>query len=221
MYSSTSAVLPGGVQPGGRQIGPVDVGPRKMIGREVDEHEDRRLRRLLALKHLQGLIEIELVGLHVLVHAHVGHVDELLDAGALLEGARAEEVAIGRIERDGLVAAMLQRLRQSARHAAGGDPRDVELQIAERARRQAGQHVEFGVPRRAAGRFRDHGPLLAVDRLEVVGVSGRHLDVRRRGDVEARLVEQHDDVRPLGRGVAGRRLLAAQAGRRRARPARG
>ena len=141
----------------------------------------------------------------------VGHVDELVDAGALLEGARAEEVAIGRIERDGLVAAALQRLRQSARDAAGGDPRDVEFQIAERARRQAGQHVELGVPGRAAGRLRDHGALLAVARLEIIGVAGRHLDAGRRGDVEARLVEQHDDVRPLGRRVAG--LADGSAGR--------
>ena len=47
------------------------------------------------------------------------------DAGALLEGARAEEVAIGRIERNGLVAAALQRLRQPARHPAGGNPRQT------------------------------------------------------------------------------------------------
>ena len=140
-----------------RQIGPIDAGPGKMIGREVHEHEDRRLRRLLAREHLQGLIEVELVGLHVLVDAHLRHVDELLDADALLEGARAEEVAIGRIERNGLVAAALQRLRQSARDPARGDPRDVELQVAERSRRHAGQHVEFGVPGRAAGRLRDHG----------------------------------------------------------------
>ena len=150
------------------------------------------------------MIEIELVGLHVLVHAHIRHVDELLDAGGLLEGARAEEVAIGRIERDGLVAAIPQRLRQSAGDAAGGDPRDVELQIAERPRRQAGQHIELRVPGRTAGGFRHHGPLLAVDGLEVVGISRRHLDIGRSGDVEARLVEQHDDVRPPGRGVAGR-----------------
>ena len=39
----------------------------------------------VARKHLQRLIEVETVGLHVLVDAHVGHVDELFDAKRLLE----------------------------------------------------------------------------------------------------------------------------------------
>ena len=185
-----------------------------MIGREIHEHEDRRLRRLLVRKRLQGLIEIELVGLHVLIDAHVRHVDEPLDADTLLERPRAEEVAIGRIERDGLVAAALQRLRQAALDPVRGDPRDVELQIAERAHRHAGQDIELGVPGRAARRLRDHGPLLAVDGLEEVGIARRHLDAGRGRDVETRLVEQHDDMRPLCSGIA---FFV----RRQRRPARG
>ena len=184
------------------QIGPVDAPPGKMIGREVHEHEDRRRRRRLTRKHLQGLVEIELVGLPVFIDTHIRHVHELADAGPLLEPARTEEASIGRIEREGLVSAALQRSRQSTRDTASGDSCDVKLQIAERSRRHAGQDIEFGVPGRASGRLRDHGPLPAVNGPEVVGVPWRHFDARRGGDIEARLVEQHDDMRPPCSGVA-------------------
>src|SRR3979490_152515 len=65
--------------------------------------------------------------------------DETLDSRRLVEAARAQEFAIGRIEREGPVAAALQRARQAALDPAGRDAGDEKGQGTEERRRPAGR----------------------------------------------------------------------------------
>src|ERR1700730_14377182 len=91
-----------------RQIRPEAVVPRKMIGGEIGENEQRAA-AALALDHLCCLVVEKRVG---------------LDAGGLLETARAHEGAARRVKRKRLVAAALQRVRQTALDAASGNAGD-------------------------------------------------------------------------------------------------
>src|SRR3981189_1415712 len=107
-YSSTTGSLPG-ARPAGLKTGRKPRFPGKVVGAEIDEHEQRRFGR--RLRHqAQGLVVEETVGLDI-PGAEVVRVVEMLDAGGLLEAARAHEPAKGRIERDGVVAAAAQRQR--------------------------------------------------------------------------------------------------------------
>src|SRR5215469_18706075 len=92
---------------------------------------------------------------------------EMLDAGRGLEAARAHEGALRRIERERLVAAALERERQAAIDMAGRQPRHEIGEAAERARREPGQHVIFGVPARPAIALGEEGALAAVEGFEM------------------------------------------------------
>ena len=122
-----------------------------------------------------GLVVEEAVGLDAL-GAEILCIIEVLDAGRGVEAARAHEGAIGRIERDGVVAAAAQRHRQAALDPARGDAGDEIGEAAERARGKAGQHVVLGHPARAAAALGQELSLLAVERLEVAAIARRHLD---------------------------------------------
>ena len=121
----------------------------------------------------------------------------------MVEAARSQKSAIGRIERERTIAAALERVRQAARHTAGGNARDEELKVAVGARRQSRQHVVLGIPARAAGAFHQELALLAVVRHEVATVVGRHLHPIDHTDIEAQFIVQQDDVRTRARGRAG------------------
>ena len=127
----------------------------------------------------------------------------MLDAGGGLETARAHERAIGRIERDGAVAAAAQRQRQAALDAARGDAGHEIGKPAERARRQPGEHVVFGEPARAAIALGQELALLAVERFEMAAIARRHLDAIGLTNVETGFVMDHDDVGPPAGGMAG------------------
>ncbi len=158
------------------QVGPVAVVPGKMIGGEIDENEHRAARVLLA-DHPRRSVEEETVGLDRF-RAQIVLVVEMLHAGRGLEAARAHEGAERRIEREGAIAAAPQRRRQPAIDAAGGDAGHEIGEAAERARRQALQHIVFGEPARAAVAFDQEIALLAVERLEMRAIAVRHLDAR-------------------------------------------
>src|SRR5260370_36595552 len=108
------------------------------------------------------------------------------------------------MERGGLVAAAVPRQRESALAPPGGDAGAEIGEASERARGQTREHVVFRVPGRPAGAFDHEGALLAVERTEMIAIAGRHLDAGNGRDVEARLVEHHDDVRAPGRRAATR-----------------
>ena len=172
-----------------------------MIGDRVDVEEERPL-PALARDDLFRLVEIEGVALEIL-GAEIGHVEIAPDAGRGLEGARAQEGAVERIEAEGLVAAMRQRRGQSAPDAAGGDARDGRCEASIGSRRQAGEHIVFREPARAAIALDDQLAGLAVKRAEMVLVTRRHVDAGDGGDVEARLIVQENNVRQLACRRAG------------------
>ncbi len=149
-----------------------------------------------------GLVVEEAVRLDAL-RAEIARVVEVLNARGGLEAARAHEGAVGRIERDGAVAAAAQRQRQSALDPPRGDAGDEIGEAAERARRQAGQHVVLGHPAGAAAALGHELALAAVKRLEVAAIARRHLDATGLTDVEARLVMDHDDVRAAAGDMTG------------------
>src|SRR5262249_40053609 len=136
-----------------RQIRPEAVVPRKMIGGEIGENKQRAA-AALALDHPRRLVIEKRVGLDA-AHAHVFAVEKSLDAGGLLEAARAHERAARRIERKSPVAAPAQRMWQSAGDAAGCDAGDEIGEAPEGARGQAGQDAVFGKPSRTASAFDD------------------------------------------------------------------
>src|SRR5258708_26398566 len=146
---------------------------------------------MLALDHARRVVEIETVRLE---HAalHFGAVDEVLDAGSGLIGARAQEAAEDRKDRKGAIAAMLERARQAALDPAGGDPGHEEGKASIGAPRQAADHIILRIPARSAGTFDQHAPRLAVERDEMAAVILRNLDVVDGADVEAPLVVHHD-----------------------------
>ncbi|MBA7639787.1 hypothetical protein ES703_47447 [subsurface metagenome] len=172
-----------------------------MIGREIDEGEQRRLGRLLG-DQLDRLVVEETIGLDAL-GAEILGIQEVLDSGRGVEAARAHEGAIGRIERRGVVAAAPQRHRQAALDPARRNAGDEIGEAAERARREPGEHVVFRQPAATAAALGKELALLAVERLEVAAIAGRHLDACRLADVPARLVMDHDDVRAAAGGLAG------------------
>src|SRR5258708_38155021 len=104
---------------------------------------------MLALDHARRVVEIETVRLE---HAalHLGAVDEVLDAGAGLIGARAQEGAEDRKDRKGAIAAMLERARQAALDPAGGDPGHEEGKESKAPRRQTAAHIILRIQARHA-----------------------------------------------------------------------
>src|SRR5258706_14815054 len=100
----------------------------------------------------------------------------MLDPGGGLEAARAHEGAIGRIERDRVVAAAAQRPRQSALDATRGDAGDKIGKPAERPRREPGEHIVFGEPAGAAIALGQEFALFAVERFEMAAIARRYLD---------------------------------------------
>ncbi len=127
----------------------------------------------------------------------------MLDAGGGLETARAHEGAIGRIERERVVAAAAQRQRQAALDPARRDAGDEIGEPAERTRRQPGEHIVFGEPARAAIALGEEFTRLAVGRIEVAAVAPGHLDAFGLTNVETGFVVDHDDVGPPPGGMAG------------------
>src|SRR5204863_7886282 len=93
--------------------------PGKMIGGVVDQNEHRRS-AVLSRDQLDRVVVIERVGLDVRRRV-VLDIIEVLDAGRLLEAARAEERTEKRKQTEGAVAAAAQRIRQAALDVAGGD----------------------------------------------------------------------------------------------------
>ena len=112
-------------------------------------------------------------------------------------------------------------MRQAAVDPAGGDAGDRVRRSGRRSaptgrRARCTRCTSSGRrrprPRRRAACRRTSGSASLVVR--------RHLDAGQRGDVEARLVEHHDDVRQLAGCLAGRAHCARRrpVGRRRRRP---
>jgi len=93
----------------------------------------------------------------------------------LVEAARAQEFAIGRIEREGAVATALQRARQAALGPDGRDAGDEIGEVTEGARRQAVSTL-YSVYQVGRRRPRPRMNAAAVEGLEVIAVIGRHLD---------------------------------------------
>ena len=124
----------------------------------------------------------------------------MLDAGRGLETAGADERPEPGVEAVGLVAAAPQRIRQPALDPAGGDAGDGVGEPPVGAHREAGEHVVLGEPARPAGALDHERPRLAVGRAETLVVVRRQLDAGHHGDVEARFIEHHDDVRQLAAG---------------------
>src|SRR3954447_2673856 len=112
----------------------------------------------------------------------------MLNAGGLLKAASTHERAVRRIERIGLIAAAMQRLRQAALDPARRDSGDEIGKTPVGARREAGEHVVFSVPARATRPFGDELAVLAVKRAEVGAIVRRHMNAGRLANVEGRLV---------------------------------
>src|SRR5207248_3782912 len=125
----------------------------------IDKNEHRAVIVLFG-DHSRRGIEEETVRFE-LARTEIVLVVETLHAGGDLEAARAHERAQCRIERNGAVAAALQRGRQAPIDAAGRDPRDEKGKTAETAGRQSLQHVVFGVPARSAIALDEEVALLA------------------------------------------------------------
>jgi len=172
-----------------------------MVGGEIDIEEHRRA-RVLAPDQARGVVVVERVGLEYMASG-VDAVDEMLHAGALAERAGGQKAADHRKDREGPVAAAGERARQAARHPPGGDGGDEKLERSIGARGQAGEHVVFGEPARAAGPFHQKFPRLAVEGQEVAAVILGYLDPVDGPDIEARFIVQQDDVREPGRRPAG------------------
>src|SRR6478609_8054112 len=95
--------------------------PRKMIGNRVDIEEERPPSSF-ATDQIDGAGEVKAVGLET-ARAEIAHVQIVRDTGSRLKGARSQKRAIERIQAIGLIAAPLQRARQSAVDVTCGDPR--------------------------------------------------------------------------------------------------
>ena len=119
------------------------------------------------------------------------------------KAARAHEGAIGRIERQRVVAAAAQRKRQAALDAPRGDAGHEIGEAAERARGQPGEHVIFGEPARPAIALGQEFALRPVIGLEVTAIARRHFDAFGLANVETQFIMDHDDVRPAAGGMAG------------------
>src|SRR5205085_1214339 len=104
---------------------------------------------------------------------------------------------------DRVIAAAAQRQRQSALDPAGGDARHEISEPAERARREACQHVVFGEPARTAIALGKEAALFAVDGFEMAAVASRHLDAGGPTNIETGFIMDHDDVRPHAFGMTG------------------
>src|SRR6516225_1603234 len=144
--------------------------------------------------HACGRVEEEAIRLQI-PGAEVVLIVEVLHARRGLKIPRAHESAERRIKRKRAIAAALQRRRQAAIDAAGGNARHEISKTAERTRRQPRQHVVLGEPARPAIAFYQKIALLAVERLEMHAIAARHLDAWRHANVEARFVVDKDDVR--------------------------
>src|SRR5215218_2712677 len=184
-----------GIAPFAREIGAEAEIPREMVLRRIDQQEQRILAALLR-DRVRRLVEIERVRVEEFRPERSG-VEEILDAGRGLEMPRAEKRTVHRVQRKGLVAAMAQRAGQSALDPARRDARDEISEAPVRPCRESREYIIFREPARTASAFDDERALLAVAGLEVSAVIGGKFQARHRANVEARLVEHHDDVRRL------------------------
>src|SRR5450759_2032874 len=95
-------------------------------------------------------------------------------------------------------------MRQSSTDASGGDPRHRCGETTIGAGRKAGEHVIFGEPAWSARALHHKLARLAVPRLEMTPIAGRHFDSGRGGDVEAGFVMQKDNMRQFAQRMASR-----------------
>ena len=124
------------------------------------------------------------------------------DARGSLKSARSEKGTIKRIQAERLIAALLQRTRQSAVDVTGSDPCHGCCKPSERSNREAGEHIVFGEPAWSADALHEKLARLAIERLKMSMIPGRHIDPGRYGDVKARFVVQQDDMWKLARWMA-------------------
>src|SRR6201999_1185548 len=104
------------------EVGTEAEAPRKMVLRRIDHQEQRILAAFLA-DRVDRLVKIERVRVEERGAERL-RVEKALNAGGLLEAAGAQEGPVHRIEREGLVAAVAQLLRQSALDPPRRDARD-------------------------------------------------------------------------------------------------
>ena len=180
-----------------------------MIGDIVDVEEERPV-AALALDNLDGLIEIETVGLEIR-GAEVAHVQIMRDADRRLEGTRAEKSTVERIEAEGLVAATAQRQRQASIDVSRGDPGDGRRETSVGTGRKAGEHIVLGEPAWSADALDDELARLAVQRLEMMLIAGWHFYAWRDRNVETRFIVQQDNVREFARRMTSRGRRQFQA----------
>ena len=74
------------------------------------------------------------------------------------------------------------------------NPRDRRREAAERANRESREHVEFGEPAWTSDPLHEKLARLAIERLEVAMIAGRHGDLGRGGQIEARFIVEEDDM---------------------------
>src|SRR5262249_3329764 len=135
--------------------------PGEVVRGQIDVKEHRSTPALL-FDHARGGIEIEMIRLEDVAAERLA-IDEIFDADALVIRAGSEEAAVDRIDGVGAVAATLQGPWQPALDPAGRDAGDEELEAPVGARRQAREHVVFGVPARPSGALDQELARLAVE----------------------------------------------------------
>src|SRR5262249_48771015 len=103
------------------QVGPIAMVPWKMISGEINEDKHRPVGALFG-EHACGGVEKETIRFQI-PGAEVMLSVETLQTGLGLEISRAHKSTERRIKRKGAIAAALQRRRQTAVDAAGGNSR--------------------------------------------------------------------------------------------------
>ena len=171
-----------------------------MIGHRVDIEEQRSLAAFPS-NQIDCAVVVKTVGFEV-ARAEIAHIQIMRDAGRRLKSARSEKRTVERIHAEGLIAAVLQRARQPAIDATGSDPRHGCRKPPERANRKAGEHIVFGEPAWSADALHEKLARLAIERLKMSMIPGRHIDPGRHGDVKARFIVQQDDMWKLARWMA-------------------
>src|SRR5262245_43625158 len=145
----------------GRQVLAERIVPGEMVRGQINVKEHRSAPALL-FDHARGSVEIELIRLEDVAAERLA-IDEILDADAFVVRAGSKESAVDRIDGVGAVAATLQGPWQPALDPAGRDAGHEELEAAVGARRQAREHVVFGVPAWPSGTLDQELARLAVE----------------------------------------------------------
>src|SRR6476646_1538222 len=171
-----------------------------MIGHRVDIEEEGSLAAFTP-DQIDRAVVVKTVGFEV-VGAKIAHIHIMRDARGSLKSARSEKGTMKRIQAEGLIAAVLQRTRQSAVDVTGSDPCHGCCKPSERPNREAGERIVFGEPAWSADALHEKLPRLAIERLKMSMIPGRHVDPGRYGNVKARFVVQQDDMWKLARWMA-------------------